>query len=137
MLDRARPRRFRERFWLIAMFFVAWCIAIVLRLAALMLPAIFQTANVHKVQATVAAGIVAAGFLAFEFKRWNQLWYGTVEVGFGIASAFLLAFSTMPSEMHLTQWASLVGCAFVVGRGRNNVEEARAKQDWGREGQAT
>jgi len=130
MEEQAREKKFRERFWLITMLFVAWCIAIIMRLASLMLPSVIQAASVHRAQAVIAGGIVAIGFAAFEFKKWNQLWYGTVEVSFGIASAFVLSFSTMPADMHLTQWASLVGCAFVVGRGRNNVEEARAKHHW-------
>jgi hypothetical protein len=68
--------------------------------------------------------VIIFGFLAFLFKRRNQFWYGMIEACFGVTSAITLAFSVLPSDMHMPQWASLAGCVYVIARGMSNVSNA-------------
>jgi len=116
---------FIERLVVVVMFFLAWAMLIVFRLVYLMLPAAVRFLGDYGAKLLVATCIVALGFLAYEFKKRDQLLYGRIEICFGIASGITLAFSSMPNEMHVTQWASLVGSAFVIARGRNNISDAK------------
>jgi hypothetical protein len=110
------------------MFLFVWAMVIVFRLASLMLGSVARTisssAGIHSFQFVIAATVIILGFLAFEFKKKHQLWYGRVEICFGISSAVTLSLSALPSDMHLTQWASLVGCVYVIARGMGNVSDA-------------
>ena len=106
------------------MFFSVWAMIITFRLIYLMLPAFTHFLGAHGAQFLVATLIIASGFLAHEFKKKDQLMYGRVEICFGISSAIALSFSISPIDMHLTQWASLLGAAYVIARGRNNAHDA-------------
>ena len=68
--------------------------------------------------------VVAVGYVAHRFKRISQRWYGVVEVAFGVASGFAVAFSIYTPSPSVTQWATLIGCAYVLTRGLNNVYDA-------------
>jgi len=78
----------------------------------------------YKAQDSIAVVVVATGFGAAWFKRKSQKWYGFVEIGFGIISGFSIALNMTIITAALPQWASLVGCAYVIARGLNNVSDA-------------
>jgi hypothetical protein len=59
--------------------------------------------------------------------RGNWCGYGTVEIIFWIVSGFSIAFSLQPDKPWMPQGATLVGCAYVIARGMNNVHEAKPK----------
>jgi len=111
-------------------FLLVWVIVIVFRLAFLMVPATVNHApasiTAFGSETLLALVIIGAGFIAFGFKKINLLFYGMVEVAFGISSALTLAFSGLPSELHLSQWTSLVGCVYVISRGMSNISDALA-----------
>jgi hypothetical protein len=120
-----KDRAFIGRLVFVVMFFLAWSMIIMFRLVYLMVPVVARFLGDYGTKLLVTTCIVGLGLLAYEFKKRDQLFYGRVEICFGIASAITLAFSSKPNEMHLTQWASLVGAAFVIARGRNNISDAR------------
>ena len=68
-----------------------------------------------------------AGYLAHWFKQKNLRIYGRVEMVFGTVSAFAIASAINPERPILPQCVSLVGCAYVVARGLNNISEANAR----------
>ena len=65
--------------------------------------------------------VITTGLLAHRFKQWNQIWYGAVEVIFGCVSSIAIASSLSPSNRILGPLSSLIGCAYVIARGMNNV----------------
>jgi hypothetical protein len=79
------------------------------------------------------AGIVvlALGYVAHWFKRKNQLWYGRVEVIFGLGSALSIAYAAKSGFELSDHWATLAGCIYVVARGQNNQTEAATKATYG------
>ena len=117
---------FIGRFSVVVMFFLVWAMVIMFRMIYLMFPLATRLLGIYGVQILIAISIIAIGFLAYEFKKRDQLSYGRVEICFGISSVLALAFSTLPNEIHLPQWVSLVGSAYVIARGRNNVSEAKS-----------
>jgi hypothetical protein len=122
--DRDTNSRFIERFVSVVTFFIVWTIVIIVRLVALMVPGSLRRFGDHLVQLLIIGLVIGVGFFAHEFKKWDQYFYGLVEVCFGICSTIILVFSIAPAEMHLTQWASLIGTAYVIARGRNNIHDA-------------
>jgi hypothetical protein len=48
-----------------------------------------------------------------------------IEVIFGTMSGFSIAFGITPDRATLVQWASLVGCSYVVARGLSNMYEGK------------
>jgi 4-hydroxybenzoate polyprenyltransferase len=123
----------KERLLKFGMALFVWAIVIVFRLAYLLLPYAVATVSsyvgIHGVQLVLSGIVVLFGFLAYEVKKKKQLWYGRVEICFGIGSAIALSFSVSPGDIHLTQWASLVGCIYVIARGMNNVNDALGDGD--------
>lgn len=81
--------------------------------------------GVYYAQLVVASIIVTIGIGASYFKRWNQLWYGLVEMGFGASYAFATALKADPSHLIQSQWTTLAGCAYIVARGLNNAMDAK------------
>jgi hypothetical protein len=81
----------------------------------------------HLTQLLIGSFVVAVGFAAHWFKGKNQHWYGRIEVLFGIVSAFSIAVSLSADRPWLPQGATLVGCAYVIARGMNNMSDAKAK----------
>jgi hypothetical protein len=84
----------------------------------------------------VAVTVVSAGWSAHHFKRLNQLVYGYVEVFFGTISAIAIVSRTNFAAVQFTtltlaQYGALVGCAYVVARGLNNVQDSRDRQRTG------
>jgi|SRR5882724_10695353 len=84
--------------------------------------------GLHPVQVLLCFTVMGAGAYAFWFKRRNQLWYGIVEVMFGSASGVAVAFGITSTKASLSQWATLVGCAYVIARGLNNCAEAEERK---------
>ena len=83
--------------------------------------------GLHGIQITLLTSVIAIGWIAHKFKMRNQLWYGVVEIFFGIGSGASVSFSMSPGRAMFAQLVTLAGCAYVVARGFNNVTEARAK----------
>jgi hypothetical protein len=81
----------------------------------------------HLTQVLIAIAVICMGVIAHWFKRLNQRSYGIVEVVFGCVSGLCIALSMTPATAALTQWASLVGCSYVVARGLNNMYDAKSK----------
>jgi len=71
--------------------------------------------------------VVGTGLLAHWFKDKNQLWYGIVEVAVGVGSAATVVFSLKVTGAMFPQWTALVGCAYVIARGLNNISEGYKK----------
>ncbi len=116
-----------ERRMFLGMLFLIWAMVISLRLVYLTIPVIGGFIDNHGGQSLIAACVITLGFLAYEFKKKDQLSYGRLEICFGISSAITLSFSILPSEMRLSQWATLVGCVYVIARGVNNVNDGKHK----------
>lgn len=115
-----------QRLFVATMMFATWAIIIVLRLFYLMIPAAAHQMGERAVQSFMLAVVIAAGFFAYEFKRRDEYLYGLIQGCFGISTAMILIFSTSPVQLHLVQWSSLVGAAYVIGRGRSNTQDAKA-----------
>jgi hypothetical protein len=65
----------------------------------------------------------------------KNLWrYGMVEIAFGVAASISITFRMNLNQSVLAQWVALVGCAYVVARGLNNLGEARRKDEVSRQG---
>jgi len=89
--------------------------------------------GLHSTQFIVAMLVVAAGFGAHRFKQTSKLFYGYSEVAFGVLSAVLVVtrINFVAAEfrsLSLAQYGTLVGCAYVVARGLNNISEAKQEK---------
>ena len=94
---------------------------------------LFEKIGIHLTQVLTAVIVVAVGFGAHRFKQVNKLWYGRNEVLFGVISAVFVVsridFGAVEfKSLSLAQFGTLVGCAYVVARGLNNVSEAKAER---------
>lgn len=89
----------------------------------------YGTDRAHGVLALV---VIAGGFIAYGVKRADQSMYGRIEIIFGSASAMVIVTSMKSVYPELPQWASLVGCAYVIVRGLDNwrLEELRKKRNY-------
>jgi hypothetical protein len=83
--------------------------------------------GLHGAQGVAAVTVIALGSLASYFKKKELLWYGTVEVFFGVVTAVKVASGLTPGEILLSQWTALVAAAYIVARGLNNISDARAQ----------
>jgi hypothetical protein len=86
--------------------------------------------GLHLTQALAIAFVIALGFAASEFKLRGKLYYGMVEVFFGVISSVAIVsrvnFTPIPvSQMSLAQVTALVGSVYVVARGFTNIHEAK------------
>ena len=72
--------------------------------------------GLHVVQLTITAGTVFIGIFAHWFKIKNLRLYGWVEVLFAICAAFSVSSGISADRLLLSQWATLVGCSYVVAR---------------------
>lgn len=75
----------------------------------------------HVAQIAIAVVAVTIGACMHWFKRQNLMLYALIEIAFGVASAFSVSQSMNMSTVMLTQVAALVGCAFIVSRGLDNL----------------
>jgi hypothetical protein len=75
----------------------------------------------------VSVVVILLGVGAYYFKRYSQLWYGSVEVIVGAASGISIAIGLRPNESMFSRWAALAGCVYVIARGLNNISDARIK----------
>lgn len=83
--------------------------------------------GIHKAQLLVFFTIISLGVVAHGIKRLNQSNYGMLEIVFGAVSAFSISSNMKPGEPLFGKWAVLIGCAYVIARGLNNVHDARAR----------
>jgi hypothetical protein len=86
--------------------------------------------GLHLTQLLAAVVVAALGFAASEFKLRSKLYYGTIEVFFGVISSIAVLtkvhFTPVPvSQMSLAQVTALVGSAYVVARGFTNIREGK------------
>jgi len=81
---------------------------------------VLTTVGLRATQLLIAFIIVGIGVGAYNFKRKNQKWYGTLEVLVGFFSAVFVAGSMAPHTIDLAKWATLAGSAYVVARGLEN-----------------
>jgi hypothetical protein len=86
--------------------------------------------GLHGTQVLVALLVVACGWCAHRFKQINKLWYGYVEIVFGVFSSVMIVsrvdFAAVEfRNLSLAQFGTLVGAAYVVARGLNNVAESK------------
>jgi hypothetical protein len=84
-----------------------------------------RTIGTYLTHLIIGAVVVFLGIAAHWFKGKNQRWYGMVEVLFGSISGFGIALNISPRNSWLTQGAALVGCAYVIARGLNNIADAK------------
>ncbi len=94
--------------------------------------------GLHLTQALAIVFVFALGFAAFEFKLRGKLYYGIVEVFFGVVSSVAVVskvnFTPIPvSQMSLAQVTALVGSMYVVARGFTNTHEARHPKPWAKD----
>ena len=89
----------------------------------------FRFFGVNFARFLIGSFVMLAGLGATLFKLKNQMWYGMVEWIFGVCAGFAIAFSMSPAKGLSTQWVALIGCAYVIARGFNNMIEAGAKLD--------
>jgi hypothetical protein len=95
-----------------------------------------RTVGPHFTQFLVAVTVIAVGWGAHLFKRRNQLVYGYVEAFIGVMSAIAIVSRTNFAAVQFTtltlaQYGTLVGCAYVVARGLNNVQDAKDRNRQG------
>jgi hypothetical protein len=72
--------------------------------------------------AMVGGAVFVYGETAYAFKRRHQMFYGCMEIIFGITAAIIAA--TYRKVDDPTTLAAILGCVYVVVRGRTNVSEA-------------
>lgn len=89
--------------------------------------------GLHATQVLVAVVVITAGFGAHRFKQASKLLYGYHEILFGVLSSVLVVsrinFAAIEfRNLSLAQYGTLVGAAYVVGRGFNNVSEAKQEK---------
>jgi CDP-diglyceride synthetase len=86
--------------------------------------------GLHLAQLLAVVLVAVLGFAASEFKLRSKLYYGTLEVFFGMVSSIAVVtrvhFTPVPvSQMTLPQITALVGSIYVVARGVTNIREAK------------
>jgi hypothetical protein len=74
-------------------------------------------------QLLIGVCVVGAGTGAYWFKNKNLLWYGRVEIVFGSLPALAISAGLNPENVSAAQWASLVGAAYVIGQGLDNMSD--------------
>ncbi len=89
----------------------------------------FLTQRVHPLLLGLlfGTGVSVLGWTAHWFKLRNQIWYGAIEVVFGMISGFDISADFSINRPLAPQFAALIGCAYVIARGLNNVDEGRVK----------
>jgi len=79
----------------------------------------------HITQIAIGVLVTVMGVFARRFKLKNLRWYGIVEVMFGIISGFSVAFTLSAAKPWIPQGPTLVGCAYVIARGLNNIADSK------------
>jgi hypothetical protein len=72
----------------------------------------------------LSLAVLPIGYSVHYFKRRNLRLYGTIEVIVGVATALG---STVRGTLQPTQGLAIIGAIYVVGRGFNNISEAKQK----------
>lgn len=89
---------------------------------------VYRVVGPYGAQGGTAVLVFVCGIAAHWFKRKNQRWYGRVEVLVGALSGIRICFSLAPHTSMFSQSVALVGCAYVIARGLNNITEANGKR---------
>ncbi len=106
---------------------VAVSLVLILGGEALILPKLIPLFGLYGLRLLICVVVVIFGFAAHFWKRANQYTYGIGEIFFGILGAAYVTFTIQSEKLLLSQWAALIGTAYVIARGLNNRSEARAK----------
>jgi hypothetical protein len=88
---------------------------------------LYKTVGPHVAHAVIVLSVGLAGLIAYIFKKVNQLLYGLSEVVFAGASAVHVAGSLTARDAMVTQWAALIGFAYLISRGLGNISEGAEK----------
>jgi len=86
--------------------------------------------GLHLTQGLAVVFVAVLGFAASKFKLHGKLYFGIVEVFFGVISSVAVVtrvnFTPVPvSQMNLAQVTALIGSVYVVARGFTNIYEAK------------
>ncbi len=107
-----------------------WMSGILWSVAALTyVPFIARKLGLRTTQFLIALVVIIVGFLAHSFKKRSQYLYGLVEVAFGASSALAVAVVMPLTTIVFSRWAALLGCAYIVARGANNLSDAISKAE--------
>jgi hypothetical protein len=82
----------------------------------------------HSNQLMIAFLTIFAGLFAYIFKLRNQTRYGTIEILFGVVSAFGISLSSSGTTNVFARLTALIGCAYVISRGLGNRFEGRRRE---------
>lgn len=121
----------RLRFWIYAAFQIVACASVLNWGKA---PQIFHfltsTLGLHAAQILVSIIVLFAGWCVHTLRQWSKLYFGMMQIGFGVVSAVVVVSavnltSINLSNVSLAQLVTLLGCVFVIGRGLTDCHEAR------------
>jgi hypothetical protein len=91
----------------------------------------FPKLNPLQTHITVGLIVIALGLATYNLKKNNQLVYGAIELVFAFAAGVQTATQivwTMPPAQGAGYLVALGASVYVVSRGLNNIDEARAKK---------
>jgi hypothetical protein len=80
-----------------------------------------QSIGVQSAHIGIWLFVCVIGVAAHTFKLVNKFRYGITEIAFGVISSGVIVFRISPNDSVFSQWAALVGCAYVIARGMNNA----------------
>jgi hypothetical protein len=83
----------------------------------------------HAVQIGIAIVTIALGAFGHWFRSKNRVLYGLVEIAFGVAYAFSISQGLDPVKPAMSQIIALMGCAYIIARGFENLAKARAEAE--------
>ena len=86
---------------------------------------LLAVAGLYFTQAFAAVTVFVLGWFAYVFKRRNKLYYGYLEVFFGMLSAVMVVRSVNFAAIGLAQGVAVVASAYVVARGLTDCYEAK------------
>jgi hypothetical protein len=74
----------------------------------------------------IAVVVWPIGWAAYHFKQYNSAYYGIVEIGVGVATAFA---TTLKGQFGAAQGLAILGAMYVVSRGYGNIADAAKRSD--------
>jgi hypothetical protein len=81
----------------------------------------------HSAKIVLTVVVILAGIFAHFLKRLDQYFYGVIEVYFGMVSTVASTIYLSWDKATPVQAMSLIGCAYVIARGLNNIFDAKGK----------
>lgn len=91
------------------------------------LPFLGRILGLYGTRVVIFCVVVGFGISAHVWKRKNQYTYGFGEVLFACMATGYIAFRIVPGQSVLSQWIALMGAAYVIARGLNNISDAKGK----------